>query len=43
MGDAGWAAYFTAFTQQVVPTDALGNPADGGAHEITDADPGSLA
>jgi uncharacterized protein YukJ len=42
MGEAGWAGYFTAFTQQNVPTDALGNPTPG-AHEITDADPGSLA
>jgi uncharacterized protein YukJ len=43
MGDAGWTGYFTAFTQQVVPTDALGNPADGERHEIGDADAGSLA
>jgi uncharacterized protein YukJ len=41
-GDAGWAAYFTAFTQQKVPTDALGNPGRD-AHEITDRDPGSEA
>jgi uncharacterized protein YukJ len=40
MGPDGWAAYFTAFTQQAVPTDELGNP-KGDAHEITDADPGS--
>jgi uncharacterized protein YukJ len=39
-GDPEWAAYFTAFTQQLVPTDDLGNPEDG-AHEITDDDPGS--
>jgi uncharacterized protein YukJ len=40
MGDAGWAGYFTAFTQQRVPTDALGN-ADPASHEITDTDPGT--
>ena len=37
----GWAAYFTAFTQQTVPTSDLGNPQDGG-HAITAADDGSL-
>jgi uncharacterized protein YukJ len=42
LGTAGVAAYFTAFTQQHVPTDSLGNPGTG-AHEITDADPGTLA
>jgi uncharacterized protein YukJ len=26
LGDKGWAAYFAAFEQQGVPTDALGNP-----------------
>ena len=26
LGDGTWAAYFTAFTQQRVPTDDLGNP-----------------
>jgi uncharacterized protein YukJ len=36
------AAYFTAFTQQMVPTDNLGNPT-GDAHPITVADDGSLA
>jgi uncharacterized protein YukJ len=41
-GDEGWAAYFTAFTQQAVPTDDLGNPVSN-AHEITDDDPGSEA
>lgn len=42
LGNAGWGAYFTAFTQQLVPTDDLGNPtAD--AHEISDDDPGTLA
>jgi uncharacterized protein YukJ len=29
-GDAGLVAYFAAFTQQTVPTDALGNPKPGG-------------
>jgi len=29
-GDAGWVAYFSAFTQQTVPTDELGNPLPGG-------------
>jgi uncharacterized protein YukJ len=41
-GEPEWAAYFTAFTQQLVPTDDKGNPTDG-AHEITDDDPGTLA
>jgi uncharacterized protein YukJ len=41
-GTPEWAAYFTAFTQQYVPTDDLGNPAQG-SHEITQADDGSLA
>jgi uncharacterized protein DUF2278 len=41
-GDPEMAAYFTAFTQQNVPTDGLGNPAKG-AHGIEDADDGSLA
>lgn len=26
LGEEGWAAYFTTFTQQFVPTDELGNP-----------------
>ena len=26
-----WVAYFSAFTQQLVPTDELGNPTDGAA------------
>jgi hypothetical protein len=42
MDKAGWGAYCTAFTQQLVPTDNLGNPAKK-SHEITDRDPGSLA
>ncbi len=36
-----FAAYFTAFTQQFVPTNSLGNPTRT-AHPITDADDGSL-
>ena len=40
-GDPEMAAYFTAFTQQNVPTDSLGNPAKN-AHEIKDSDDGSL-
>ncbi len=36
-----WAAYFTVFTQQLVPTDALGNPVDA-SHHMGDTDPGSL-
>ena len=30
LGEGGWAAYFTAFTLQRLPTDDLGNPVDGG-------------
>jgi uncharacterized protein YukJ len=41
LGEGKWAAYFTAFTQQMVPTDQLGNPVDD-AHEIDDKDDGSL-
>ena len=41
-GDPECAAYFTAFTQQDVPTDDLGNP-DQGSHPIEDSDAGSLA
>jgi uncharacterized protein YukJ len=37
-----WAGYFTAFTQQNVPTNDLGNPLND-SHGISDADPGSLA
>lgn len=29
LGADGWAAYFAAFTQQLVPTDGLGNPTPG--------------
>jgi len=42
MGAAGWSAYFTAFTQQLVPTDNRGNPSPG-SRGITDADDGSLS
>ena len=35
------AGYFTAFTQQMVPTDDLGNPRSG-SHPIQNADTGSL-
>jgi uncharacterized protein YukJ len=42
LGDAGWTAYFTAFTKQFVPTDDRGNPVAGG-HQIEAADEGSLA
>jgi uncharacterized protein YukJ len=41
-GEPECSAYFTAFTQQMVPTDDLGNP-DKQSHEIQDSDPGSLA
>ena len=41
-GDSKWSAYFAVFTQQLAPTDDLGNPQDG-AHQITVADDGSLA
>ena len=30
LGDDAWAAYFTAFTMQRLPTDDLGNPIDRG-------------
>jgi uncharacterized protein YukJ len=42
LGAEGWWAYFTAFTQQLVPTDDRGNPL-AASHGITDADSGSLA
>jgi uncharacterized protein YukJ len=41
LGEDGWAGYFTAFTQQQVPTDKLGNPLRD-SHPILDTDPGSL-
>jgi len=28
LGPDGWAGYFTAFTQQYIPTDKLGNPTE---------------
>ncbi len=31
VGNPEWAAYFSAFNQQLVPTDDLGNPLPGGA------------
>jgi len=42
VGQPEMAAYFTVFTQQLVPTDDLGNPKPGG-HEVTASDDGSLA
>lgn len=42
VGQPEMAAYFTVFTQQLVPTDDCGNPKPGG-HEVTDSDDGSLA
>ncbi|QJW97619.1 DUF2278 family protein [Frigoriglobus tundricola] len=41
-GEPQWIGYFTAFTQQTAPTDAVGDPVAGG-HGINDTDPGSLA
>ena len=41
-GQPELAAYFTVFTQQMVPTDRLGNPASG-SHEMTVSDDGSLS
>lgn len=41
LGQGDMAAYMTAFTQQLVPTDQLGNP-EAGSHPITIADDGSL-
>jgi uncharacterized protein YukJ len=40
-GEPQLAAYFPAFTQQMVPTDALGNP-QGQSHPLTIADDSSL-
>jgi uncharacterized protein YukJ len=31
IGEPEWAAYFSAFNQQLVPTDELGNPQPGAA------------
>lgn len=41
VGQPQMAAYFTVFTQQLVPTDELGNPPPG-SHEVTDSDDGVL-
>ena len=41
LGQAQWAFFFSAFTQQGVPTDGNGNPTPG-AHTITEQDEGSL-
>jgi uncharacterized protein YukJ len=40
-GELQLAAYFPAFTQQMVPTDPLGNP-QGQSHPFTIADDSSL-
>ena len=40
--DGSWTAYFTAFTQQIVPTDDLGNPNANG-HEIADSEAENVA
>lgn len=42
VGKPEFAAYFTAFTQQLVPTDSLGNPA-AGSHPMSVADDGNLS
>ncbi len=42
IGQPELAAYFTVFTQQMVPTDRLGNPVSD-SHEMTVADDGSLS
>ncbi len=42
LGGSQWAGYFTAFTQQLAPTDRLGNPVSG-SHPISISDDGSLA
>lgn len=42
VGQSEMAGYFTVFTQQLVPTDDLGNPKPGG-HEVADSDDGRLA
>jgi hypothetical protein len=42
LDQSGWAGYFTAFTQQQVPTDNLGNPVED-SHPVQDSDTGSLA
>jgi hypothetical protein len=42
VGQPEMAAYVTVFTQQLVPTNELGNP-QRDSHEVTDSDDGSLA
>jgi uncharacterized protein YukJ len=42
LGEPQWAAYFTTFTQQMVPTDNLGNPVPS-AHPMSISDDGSLS
>lgn len=42
VGEPELAAYFTSFTQQLVPTDNLGNP-EKGSHPVGISDDGSLA
>jgi len=41
LGEPQWAAYFTTFTQQMVPTDKLGNPV-GSSHPMSVTDDGGL-
>ncbi|SIO20011.1 Uncharacterized protein YukJ [Singulisphaera sp. GP187] len=41
LGTDQWAGYFTAFTQQTVPTNNVGNP-ESGSHPIGDSDPGGM-
>lgn len=44
-GQDQWAAFFSVFTKQLVPTDNFGDPRDdshGGSHGMGDADDGSL-
>jgi hypothetical protein len=40
-GDPQWAGYFTSFTQQLVPTDDLGNP-DANSLPISNSGPGNI-
>jgi uncharacterized protein YukJ len=42
LGKPEWSAYFTAFTNQKVPTDDLGNPV-AGSHGIAEGDDGGVA
>jgi uncharacterized protein YukJ len=41
-GEPEWIGYFTAFTQQLAPTNDVGDPLPN-SHPIGDSDPGSLA